>query len=720
MPIAKVVGVTAETTDAFLDELATWAESKAQDVVGSIDDAELLCDLAQDHLGQDLAELTPGDLRLLLLKVLPRKISVRDADDTEDVIPTMRAVCGFLEDTGRIKPQQHDALMRELDDIEPRFADAVMDPANWGMARTITQSMLAEGIDIEDQDDATRWIDEFNAREAARRVLAPSDDHLLLDLTGTGQPDFDEDLAGEDLAGEDLAGEDLAGEDFAGEDFAGEDFAGEDFADEDSVEDFLGEDAELDLAPVRLAPPDELAAAARACHLLTEARRLAAWLGPSRQLTDSGVLRLADARAVITEFGLDASRAGAADEATYVEPARTLRLDQLDSAHDSAPLDRLWMVAQLAGLVDVDGRHATPGQRLGVLAPAGGGDDSGERDVAVLEAWLAAFAGLIHPDFPAPGGPLASLLQGELVGMLTALYAAAGPVDVSELAEEAASCLPGSELATGEPEDRCENAVAGLLGGAAEAGAVELGNGDVDLTPLGVWGVHHILRAHGLPVRAIGDYAESDAADMLTAIAAYDQADGADELAGWVGLRGQAEAAAELSAVLKTGTPVQRMSGIDALGSLGPAGLDAARSLVGEPGVGALAAMWLASAGEDPGVEVLAEDALWVLVDMGAAMLDTMSAAAAVQDLNEGATHADFAGQVAEVWRVDHPRTLDVLTAVADHHPDRAVAKAARKAIFRARSRSAGHAAPSAPARKAERPDRSRRRRKASKRNRRR
>ena len=158
----------AGTTDSFLEELATWAESTAQDVDGESENAELLCDLAHDHLGLDLAELTPGDLRELLLRVFPRKITVADRADLDTVIPTMRAVCGFLRDTGRIKPQQHDRLIRELDDIEPRFADAVMDPANWGMARTITQSMLADGIDVANQDDATQ--------------------SLLFDFAGIGEP----------------------------------------------------------------------------------------------------------------------------------------------------------------------------------------------------------------------------------------------------------------------------------------------------------------------------------------------------------------------------------------------------------------------------------------------------------------------------------------------------------------------------------------------------
>jgi hypothetical protein len=40
------------------------------------------------------------------------------------------------------------------------------------------------------------------------------------------------------------------------------------------------------------------------------------------------------------------------------------------------------------------------------------------------------------------------------------------------------------------------------------------------------------------------------------------------------------------------------------------------------------------------------------------------------------------------MWRLDHPDLADVLKALGDHHPDKALAKAARKAAFKARSRS--------------------------------
>jgi hypothetical protein len=39
------------------------------------------------------------------------------------------------------------------------------------------------------------------------------------------------------------------------------------------------------------------------------------------------------------------------------------------------------------------------------------------------------------------------------------------------------------------------------------------------------------------------------------------------------------------------------------------------------------------------------------------------------------------------IWRLDHPRLPDVLEAIGGHHPDKAVAKAARKALMKHKSR---------------------------------
>src|SRR5204863_6757429 len=86
-----------------------------------------------------------------------------DAADVQDTIPAVRDLLAFLADTGRLADTAARKFGRELDQVAPRFADAVMDPSRWGMARSITQAMVAEGVDITDSATVQEWIAAYNA-----------------------------------------------------------------------------------------------------------------------------------------------------------------------------------------------------------------------------------------------------------------------------------------------------------------------------------------------------------------------------------------------------------------------------------------------------------------------------------------------------------------------------------------------------------------------------
>lgn len=44
----------------------------------------------------------------------------------------------------------------------PRFGEAVMDPANWGMVRSFVSAMVADGVNFDDEADVQQWIAEYN------------------------------------------------------------------------------------------------------------------------------------------------------------------------------------------------------------------------------------------------------------------------------------------------------------------------------------------------------------------------------------------------------------------------------------------------------------------------------------------------------------------------------------------------------------------------------
>ena len=85
-----------------------------------------------------------------------------------------------------------------------------------------------------------------------------------------------------------------------------------------------------------------------------------------------------------------------------------------------------------------------------------------------------------------------------------------------------------------------------------------------------------------------------------------------------------------------------------------------------EPVLRAHSAVWLHEHGEE--ADLRPEDRTWLLVDLGAGLLE----------------EADPRDVVAELLPELPP------DALSDHHPDPSVARAARKAAFKARSPSAG------------------------------
>ena len=409
------------------------------------------------------------------------------------------------------------------------------------------------------------------------------------------------------------------------------------------------------LPTVRLAPREELAAAARVAPLLRAARDVARWVGPGRAVTKAGRLRQPDAIAAATHLELI-----------------------------PAEFEAAWRVAVAARmLVLADGR-AEAGQRLEVLSSPAADD--------VLGAWDAALTVMLAAE--------------DLDGMATALYTVGGPVRMDALFDAYVAAAgtqrdeagPAQDTKPGEPGRPTQDEGAALsvalealadLGvvelGADETGADEAGGGlTVTLSPLGVWGVHRRLRAQGWHVPVVGGGARGDAAALLGTLANCDVEDGEAEIASWLGGRTAAQAAAELIAAASHGSPGLRGAGFAVLDRIGKDAVPAVRAALADPVLRAHAAVWLHEHGED--AELGREDRAWLLVDLGAGLLEEADPQDVVAELLPDVPPDAQAELVAGLWRVQHPGVTDLLTALSDHHPDPSVARAARKAAFKARS----------------------------------
>jgi hypothetical protein len=157
--------------DAFEEALAgfrRWAGTTDQKLSGDPEDDAVELDavfgLMPDYLGiDDPARLTAGSLNELLLHVYPRKVTVLDRENTAFTIPAMRDLTAYLAATGAITTTAARALERELDTIEPDFADTVMNPANWGPATATMHAIHRDGVDIGDSGAVDEWIARQNA-----------------------------------------------------------------------------------------------------------------------------------------------------------------------------------------------------------------------------------------------------------------------------------------------------------------------------------------------------------------------------------------------------------------------------------------------------------------------------------------------------------------------------------------------------------------------------
>ena len=125
---------------------------------------ELLFNYMPDYLGiSSPEELRQGHISEMLLEVYPQKVVVDNAEDTRETIAATRDFLDYLQDARLLPADRVSQLRTELDEVEPDFADAVLDPANWGSAREIMTSMLGDGVDLDDPAAIREWIDIHNA-----------------------------------------------------------------------------------------------------------------------------------------------------------------------------------------------------------------------------------------------------------------------------------------------------------------------------------------------------------------------------------------------------------------------------------------------------------------------------------------------------------------------------------------------------------------------------
>ncbi|MGX5208960.1 hypothetical protein ACWKT3_09715 [Streptomyces violaceus] len=469
------------------------------------------------------------------------------------------------------------------------------------------------------------------------------------------------------------------------------------------------------LPPVRLHSEAELARAALSTPLLSRAARLARWAGPDTRVDAGGGLVDEQLPAAVESLGLSGD----------------------DAAADAS---EAWRVAVDAGLVEVvDEEEGTvrAGEDLALL--------TGGSPQDVLALWLAALETVLAdasvPDLEGladlvdeDGGLDLSALDWDpeseaefLDGVLGNLYLLTvgedtpgeAPVPLPALA---ASVIVPSDM--GEPTNDVLEQVSdammrlddqfrmlepvgfveyqpvdeALMADAEEEPAAPVDDTDVSrygmvrLTPLGLYGMRARLLEAGFEAPAVGDLADKGADALLDGTATFPPAAAQAETEQWLARRDSLASARELLAAARGSdarAPLRRLRCQQALSLVGATAEPALREVLDDAELGGLARVWLTENGAadvPPPSEAMV---YWLTIDTVAAQLAAEGNSEELRALVQGLAQ-QHSGFFAAVWRVEHPATADVLEAMGRLHPDKKVAKEARKAAFKARSQQGG------------------------------
>jgi hypothetical protein len=206
----------------------------------------------------------------------------------------------------------------------------------------------------------------------------------------------------------------------------------------------------------------------------------------------------------------------------------------------------------------------------------------------------------------------------------------------------------------------------------------------IELSPLGHWAVWEKLEEICRVAQTAAGHIEQSAAELLAACARYTPGPARAEYRAWIAARQVDRAVADLLEVARGEDPLLRGLAFEALRVAGHPAEPAVRTTLEETTLRPYALLWLAEQadeGADPSEVLDAQDAAWLWVDTGAAVLEHGDPAMLVHHV-QGAIGADPAGLFARARATGHPRVGQVLAAVASAHPDAAVSRAARRSAF--------------------------------------
>lgn len=631
-----------QARDTLLEEMEAWASRPASGVDAVVVvDAGLFLDWRWGYSSGELDRFDPLDVEEYLIDWCPRKLSA-SPEHWPDVVAGVQAYVLFLAANGRWAGGSVQPLLRHIERLTPRFLQEMGDPANYGLAKGLFAGVSASGLGEVDPDDPSSLaavMDAFNSLPIEERTR-------LTDPFVGGS---------------------------------------------------LGEDPpEVDLPMTPGADEERAVAEAGTAPIILQLEAVREHLGAGKPLTAKGNPKVVDARAMVTMFeiddGFDREVGG--------------RRQELRSADD---------VPHLLYLIDVAVEAKALRRYGGRLVPvkAWAKRDPLDKVRAALEAMIAngPLVGRHYYTFQEQAD-FDEVCETGLPHWLAPVFLAGtyGFDDLVQVVDETAGPMLPRMLYHRSAEDRRETLAdrmaealdvverCGLVTRTGTSTEVEAPSGrgrrrggTLRITELGRLLLPEVLATAGYRVHTAAELASVSAAELLTIVgedvgiepdevwAAWRPGDSyADKVAAIVVALGEAAGAGE------------RLRALTLLAEVPELAEPMLRDLEDGPLEGHVT-MFLAEHGFVDESEVMAlppEKALAPLVDILASVLDD-GPETLVDSFHQAFPADDAADVVGHLARVPMAEAGEVLNVLGRHHPDKAVAKAARKAALQHRSRMA-------------------------------
>lgn len=624
--------------DAFYaarDELASRFELSARGHdVGWV--AVQVLDFKWGYLDGDLSRWEPEEVEEILLGLYPAKVLL-DSDDLDQVVTGFAGFLLFLGDAG-ILPEGHAARLAEsVERLAPRFHTVALDENNWSMGKRLWSLAQSEGVDPSDPDAVQRFMDNFNQRPFTERdaVLGPPPEPEVSSLGGA---------------------------------------------------------LIMPLPPIALPPAGELESAARDTVWFERLRSLVGYVGDGRPLTDKGNLKLADGKALVDlletadrfdeQIGDRTFKTRSSAELGGVDLAFRMALESKMLKRKGKKL----LLGPNAHWVD-DPLSALYGAWLVLLNTIGPTQHWYRHDRYnwdwYAEELDASLPTILIDVYRHGDTPIEETIEDIWAHLHTVFDLDDVPADKLGFHR---SLVDGAlrrgfdilgELGTVRVEDVAE--VPTDYGGTVRTGGV------VGLTPLGKWAVQRLaLRVTSAPI--VGALREATAAELLAAASDIPETEATAEIDAWINHHGD-DAAWQLAEALRIADETGRGLGFHALLRIGPEAADAVSRLADDPDLAPYVTVWrIDTLTGSPDDMDCAGDAERFVRLLGA-VIELWGPAAALGAWAEPAAGANgLQSMVDQAWQVKLPETEQVLAAIGGGHPDKTVAKAARRSLFRYRS----------------------------------